>query len=463
MSSVFEKMMNDFSQQDGEVLLEKCMSFNPGETKKIPLRYRLIALGFVRKMTLEELNSKLTEAGCEKLYARNFMEAGLIYAFSKGMTYEQWKELQKMQSEFTALTNQHEQYFQGQNISCSELKNYVEENSMNPEDGMYTRQLTRHLEADLRSLTDDREQFRRFVTDNIHSFSGVREKARYYFCKYLNYYISEKIENYLQAMEDGEEKEQAFSGLLILKGISALRRKNLNIEEARQLLEQSSVSCGNLYDAFNYHYFEYVSSDWMEVLLDYYGGNILELPSEQKSRLAQSLKAYYPKWKHLGDDEIISKKWEEMQEKETELDQIYALDSSSRGYQKNRSGEKSVRNYIKGKVDIDRTTLICYLLFFGSEIHVEKDQMITLRRLNAILMECGFPQLREKDEFDHFVMEYMEAEDPVDYLMEAVTQYAFVNRNFFLYHMYQDSVSNEAQFEKLLKNESEPLEKMSRG
>ena len=80
--------------------------------------------------------------------------------------------------------------------------------------------------------------------------------------------------------------------------------------------------------------------------------------------------------------------------------------------------------------------------------------MITQKRLNAILAECGFPGLREKDEFDSFVMKYMNADDPVDYLMESVTQYAFANRNFFLYHMYQESVSNEAQFEKLLKTDS---------
>lgn len=454
MSSVFERMMNDFSQQDGEYLLEKCMSFNPGETKKIPLRYRLIALGFVRKMSLEELNEKLTEAGCEKLYARNFMEASLIFAFSKKMSYERWKELQHSCADVSISSEEQGKIFGGQNISCDELRNYVEQNSMSHEDGMMTRQLTRFLEEDIRNLSDDGELFRQFLTENVHSFSAVREKARYYFCKYLNYYITEKIERYLRAVSQGEGKEEALSELLVLKGISSLRRKNMTLEEARDLLEHASISCGNLYDAFNYYFFEYVSSDWMEVLLDYYGGNILLLPKEQKQKLVQSLRAYYPRWKHLSDEEIIEKKWQEMQKQEEELDRIYALDSTSRGYQKNRSGEKSVRNYIKGKVDIDRTTLICYLIFFGSEIQVEEDQMITLDRLNSILTECGFPRLRQKDEFDSFVMKYMEAEDPVDYLMESVTQYAFANRNFFLYHMYQESVSNEAQFEKLLKTDS---------
>lgn len=451
MSSVFEKMMNDFSRQDGEILLETCMSFQPGETKKVPLRYRLIALGFVRRMSLEEVNEKLTGAGCEKLYARNFLEAGLIYAFSKKFSYEKWRELQKSCSDLAVLCDTEKTWFAGQNISCRELKEYVEENSTEEDQGLYTRKLTRYLEADIRKLSDDASQFRAFLTDNIHCFSGVREKARYYFCKYLNYYLADKTDRYLRALESGEGKEQALSELLVLKGISGLKRKNVTVKEAKEILGESSLSCGNLYDAFNYYFFEYVSSDWMEVLLDYYGGNILELPQTQKKRLVQSLRAYYPKWKNLGDDEILRMKWEKMQEKEEELDRIYALDGSNRGYQKNRSGEKSVRNYIKGMVDIDRTTLVCYLIFFGSELKVGKDQKVTIRRLNEILGECGFPLLREQDEFDHFVMEYMEQDNPVDYLMETVTQYAFANRNFFLYHMYQESVNNEAQFEKILK------------
>lgn len=62
------------------------------ECKKIknrPVRYRLIALGFVAHMSLEQLDQKLQVNGCEQLYARNFIEATLIYAFNNKLTYQE--------------------------------------------------------------------------------------------------------------------------------------------------------------------------------------------------------------------------------------------------------------------------------------------------------------------------------------------------------------------------------------
>lgn len=453
MSSVFERMISDFGERDGEYLLEQCMSFRPKEMKKIPLRYRLIGLGFVKGLSLGEVNEKLMEAGCEKLYARNYLEASLIFAFSRNMSYERWKALGGQCKIMEKQSLVKHSYFQGQNISCMELKHYVEENSVEHEQGFKTRNLTRYLEENIRNLSDDAQEFETFLNYNIESFSGVREKARYYFCKYLYYYIMEKKQAYLAAAfsMDANAKEEAFMELLVLKGISTLKRKNVSRKETEEILDNASISSGNLYDAFNYHYFGYVSSDWMEVLLDYYGGNIKDLPAESKQKLGNSLKIYNPKWKTLTDEEAVEQKWQEMQEQERLLDEIYARDGSSKGYQKNRSGEKSVRNYMKGNLDIDRTTLICYLLFFGNSLPKESEMSITIKRLDEILAECGFPKLRQNVEFDCFIMEYMDSKEPVDFLMESVTKYAFSNRNFFLYHMYQESVNNEEQFEKLLK------------
>ena len=84
MASIFEKMIQDFRRKDMAQLLEECMKPDVKTAKKIPLRYRLIAIGFVSHMTLDELDSKLKENGCEQLYARNQVEARLIYAFLKG-------------------------------------------------------------------------------------------------------------------------------------------------------------------------------------------------------------------------------------------------------------------------------------------------------------------------------------------------------------------------------------------
>lgn len=453
MESVFEKMISDLRSQDGEYLLENGMYFRLRELKKTPERYRVIAYGFAENLSLEELNEILTESGCEKLYARNFLEASLVFAFSREMSYERWKKLWGECRSAVKLIAEDDLLAQQKKITVECLREYVEKNSELNKDELCTRKLTRYLEEDIRKLPDDARQFRQFLEQNVQSFSTVREKTRYYFCKYLYYYIMQKINQYLSAVEKGKGVKQALSELLILKGAAGLQQKKMEVSAQREFLENAPVSFGNIYDAFNYFYFGYVSTDWMEVLLDYYGGNITLLPEKEKRNLAKSLRSYESRWKGMEDDEIIKRKWKEMQEEERRLDEIYSLDGRERGYQKNRSGEKSIRNYVKGRVDIDRTTLICYLIFFGRNISVSERQMISLGRINSILQECGFPRLRREKEFDRFIMEYMQSAEPVDYLMEAVTQYAFRNQNFFLYHMYNESVNNEEQFEKLLKED----------
>lgn len=51
--SVFEKMITDISNPSGNTdLLDECMTFRPDMIKKIPLRFRLIALGFLKNILL---------------------------------------------------------------------------------------------------------------------------------------------------------------------------------------------------------------------------------------------------------------------------------------------------------------------------------------------------------------------------------------------------------------------------
>ena len=124
---------------------------------------------------------------------------------------------------------------------------------------------------------------------------------------------------------------------------------------------------------------------------------------EEKKKLAHGIRSYEKGWDRLSDEEVIIKKLQEKEELELQTDKEYALTnvaatSGERGYQKNRSGEKSVRNYIKGTVDIDRTTLVCYLLFLGQESLLHKERVITRERLDEILGQCGYGILREEDE-----------------------------------------------------------------
>ena len=195
------------------------------------------------------------------------------------------------------------------------------------------------------------------------------------------------------------------------------------------MLRQSAISCGNLYDAFNYLYFEYLSTDWLEALLECYGETVEQMTEEEVHTLANGIRAYERGWENIPDRDVIIQKKEQLRERERQLDLEYALEpsgtgTSGRGYQKNRSGEKSVRNYIKGVTDIDRTSLICYLLFFGNHFTGHREREITRQRLDEILLECGYPMLRERDDFDAFVVQYLAVDDPAGLLIECVSRYA---------------------------------------
>ena len=113
-------------------------------------------------------------------------------------------------------------------------------------------------------------------------------------------------------------------------------------------------------------------------------------------------------------------------------------------------GENTVRKYLKGALDLDRTTFICFLIFFGSDLVKPARLFIDRERLNQVLVESGFRQLDQYDDFDYFVINYLNADDPTDYLMEEVTRYAFSEENFYLYKLYQASRSDDADIRKLI-------------
>lgn len=60
----------------------------------------------------------------------------------------------------------------------------------------------------------------------------------------------------------------------MLKCVAVLRKKFKDDQEIREAILDCGISFGNIYDAFNYFYFEYVSADWMEILMDGYHGDI---------------------------------------------------------------------------------------------------------------------------------------------------------------------------------------------
>ena len=447
--SVFDRMITEMMNMDfGPELLDECMSFNMDAIEKIPLRYRLIALAFARKLTLEETDRLLRDSGCAELYSRSFWEAGLIYAFHHGLSYKEWKKLEKTASEVREQSENADVFFRGGSISMNDLRSYLDANSEADEE-MATRHLTRHIEQQLKEIGTE-EDFRRFLLTNLRSMTTVREKTRYYFCKYLYYYLETRIRHYTDALRRGSGEEAALEELTVFRSLSKLKRKRMTPEEAEAVLEDGAISCGAVFDELNYFYFEYISLDWMEIQLEYYG-NLKDLPPAGRARLAASLRRWNPAYRKMSDDDIIAAHQEYLDRCEEEQDRIYSLDGENRGYQKNRSGENAVRKFLKGALDLDRTTLTAFLLFFGYESELPADLEMTRERLSGILMECGYAALRESDSFDSFVCRFLDAKNPSEVLMEEVTRSALDEENFYLYRMYRSSESQEDTWQKLMK------------
>lgn len=441
---IIEHLLEDNS---GSSLLERCINPDFKEASKIPLRYRLIAYGFMKGLTLEQLGKKLDEFGCARLYARNFWEATLIYAFYNGLSYEEWKQLESRCQGLRKQIAQQDTDLSDKKISMRDLRDYIDENSEVRDGRRFTRHMTRMMQETIRHSNE--ADFQEWLKKNISSFSSVREKTRYYFCKYLLYYLEAIEEEYIQAEKTGRGQEEAQDKVSVFKIKSLLKRGKLSEEQMREKFEEAAISPGEIFEAFNYFYFGYVSLDWMQIQFEYYG-NPESIPAGMRKKFASSARKYDRSLKHKTDDEIIAWAVETIEKSEQELDKIYSIDNPGRGYQKARSGESAVRNYIKGVLDLDRTSLICFLIFFGSNSRLSPDQAITRDRLNAILRECGFTALDTSDEFDDFVIRFLESDDPMMTLMDEVNKFALDEKNFHLYHLYRLSKSADQTWYQLM-------------
>ena len=251
-------------------------------------------------------------------------------------------------------------------------------------------------------------------------------------------------------MQKGHVSEEILENLSVFRGISALKRKKHSPEQAREILENAAVSLGEIFDSFNYFYFGYATLDWMEVLIETYASPE-DLTERQKKAVLKSARRFAPALTNVSDKEALERIWQLEDEKEAELDKVYSLDSKTRGYQKGRGGENTLRKYLQGQLDPDRTTLISFLLFLGSDADLPEEQQITKDRLSSILKECGFAPLRDQEEFDRFVIGFLQNSKSASYLVEQVLAYAQEERNFFLYKTWLNSDSAYERMTKLLK------------
>jgi hypothetical protein len=249
---------------------------------------------------------------------------------------------------------------------------------------------------------------------------------------------------YLAALERNVNIKEALESLSVFRVRTVLDRKKHTPEAARERILDSALSYSEIYEAFENFFFGYITQDWLQVLLEYYG-KLTNLTIAQKKQLAAEVRRRNKALVHLSDDDAIDWLKEELDRKEKETDRLYALDNKKAVYQRGRAGENFLRKIMRGDLDPDRITFLSFLVFFGKEAQkqIPVSHHITKDRLNVILAECGFPLLDPERSSDLFFIDFLETDDPMMFLMEEAETMAFSEENFHLYKTYLSSVSNE--------------------
>ena len=135
----FEKIISEVAAEyTGEKYLEECMKFPVDAKERIARRHRLIALGFVKGSTLDEVNESLAAGGCEKLYARSLWEMTLSYVFLNGLSYKECMKLHQIAKDARSRWGIQEKWFPGGKITVPQLEGYIRENSGEPEECLVT-------------------------------------------------------------------------------------------------------------------------------------------------------------------------------------------------------------------------------------------------------------------------------------------------------------------------------------
>lgn len=442
----YEIMMEELFYSDiGNQILEQIMGPDNWETAaNVPLRYRLIGLAFMKHQDIDELNACLMEHDCRPLYARNSFECTLIYAFSNKLAYKEWRKIfiacDTVRNHRGRDEGIQESFFQGKQITFGELEDYVLNFSNVSKTGLETKSLTFVLNEKIQELSSDYSSFFRFYASIMDDFTDVHEKARYYFCKFFYLHLMEKVEYYSTHVNDHMPSQDDLVGLLPIKAGAALRRRTVKSNDIMKIIRTCPLSPGALFEEFNYHFFGYVSTDWVELLLENIS-EINELSSEKIGKLANYIRKMSSKkdQKELEDKEdtfVVKKKIDE-------LHQMKEVKNS-------RKGETAIRKYLRGELDLDRTTLICFLLYFSSSSVSRKDIKMSVERLDEILDECGFSMLRKKNAFDKFVINYIGSKDPVEVLMLEMDKYISAEKNFYLYEVYSNSTSNAKDIRQMM-------------
>lgn len=442
-------------------------NYEAGFDDLLPKRVQILAEGFAGGWDSAHVNEKLLDEECETLYARSFFEASLIFAYDHGMSYAAWEEL-FARSRALYDDRMESGCFAGGKLSLRQLEQYVYSGS---DEQLQTQSVTRRIARDL-GRQETAAGFLQFMRENLDSFSSVREKARYYFCKYLYFYIREMCRKYEVACrkeegfrrrygasplqeERGLSEKLALEHLTFLKPLTKLKKEaekakpTMTVQEKMEYLQAASLTPGGIFDEFNYFYFGYVSADWLELLFELYG-EFANWPQQTKRRIARSL-SLCREDASGGEEqkalEALAQMAKEQQEREEQLDAEHARTEAEKKklYQRGRAGEDYFRDFMLGRRDISRSVLVSFLLFVNTRISLDEDSRVTIPRLNRILRNCGFSQLRPGKEFDRFVMRFLRSDDPMEVVEEEVEKKVTEGENFYLYHVYQGACCKQEE------------------
>ncbi len=264
----------------------------------------------------------------------------------------------------------------------------------------------------------------------------------------------------MEKEEQGYLEKLALEELNFLKPLTPLKkdadksRGRMSLEQKREFLENTALTPGGIFDEFNYFYFGYVSVEWVELVFQLYGP-VDCWPDNLKIRIAH-LFGYCSLNPSREEREealrLLQEREAQELRREEEMNLEYERDEkkASKLYQRGRSGEDFFREFITGKRDINRETLISFLLFVKMRTHMDDENKITLMRLNRILLNCGFAQLRPGIGFDRFAMEFLKSQEPFSVLEEYVDRQVGRGQNFYLYKVYRDSYCHQDELAKYL-------------
>lgn len=417
-------------------------------------RIAMIVQALEQKASLDEINDRLIESGYETLYARSFDESILIYAVSNHLSFEDWQILeQKCRDRFSSNLSVSMDNLLSGTLKRAKLREYLEHESAGQgyATGIVTTRMSKELEA-----CRTEEELMHYLSQHLRDFTYTREKARFYFCKYLNEYVEEKCGKYLKACQAGSKRSELFAleDISFLKPLTALKREaeldrvKMSFEDKKALLEDTSIVPGGIFDEFSYYY-GYITVDWIELIFERFGP-VDEWDAELKADIIEVLG-------YSGSD--AEKKLKELEtevfEREEQLDQTYNRESGTdrkKLYQRYRAGENYFRAFLNGSRDINRETLIAFILFISKKMELKGSMRVDAARLNIILDNCGFKQLKPKDnEFDRFILDFIQSKTPFLVMEDRIDEQICQGKNFDFYKVYSKAYSHTDEIQKLIR------------